>query len=61
MNSGLVIAIEPMINQGTGDVEILGDGWTVVTADNKLSSHWEHTVAVFPDHAEILTEKLDAF
>jgi methionyl aminopeptidase len=59
MSQGLVIAIEPMINQGTGDVEILEDGWTVVTADGKLSSHWEHTVAVFHDHTEILTETLE--
>ncbi|MDR3276618.1 MAG: type I methionyl aminopeptidase [Treponema sp.] len=55
MMNGLVIAIEPMINLGTGDVELLEDGWTVVTADRRLSAHWEHTVAVFRDHAEILT------
>ncbi|MDR2094574.1 MAG: type I methionyl aminopeptidase [Treponema sp.] len=59
MGRGLVIAIEPMINLGTGDVEILEDGWTVVTADGRLSSHWEHTVAVFPDHTEMLTEALE--
>jgi methionyl aminopeptidase len=56
MTSGLVIAIEPMINIGTEDVEILEDGWTVVTADDSLSSHWEHTVAIFSDHTEILTD-----
>jgi methionyl aminopeptidase len=56
MSGGFVIAIEPMINLGTGDVEILEDGWTVVTADDKLSAHWEHTVAIFQDHTEILTE-----
>jgi methionyl aminopeptidase len=56
MTGGLVIAIEPMITQGTGDVEILDDGWTVVTADGKLSAHWEHTIAIFADHTEILTE-----
>jgi methionyl aminopeptidase len=56
MTAGLVIAIEPMINLGTGDVKILDDGWTVVTADDRLSAHWEHTVAIFPDHTEILTE-----
>jgi methionyl aminopeptidase len=56
MTGGMVIAIEPMINLGTGDVEVLDDGWTVVTADDKLSAHWEHTVAIFPDHTEILTE-----
>jgi methionyl aminopeptidase len=57
MTGGMVIAIEPMINQGTGDVEILEDGWTVVTTDRKLSSHWEHTLAIFSDHTEILTEE----
>ncbi|QQO11236.1 type I methionyl aminopeptidase [Breznakiella homolactica] len=56
MVQGLVIAIEPMINLGTGDVELMDDDWTVVTADSKLSAHWEHTIAVFKDHTEILTE-----
>ncbi|MDR1910141.1 MAG: type I methionyl aminopeptidase [Spirochaetaceae bacterium] len=56
MSAGMVIAIEPMINQGTGDVDILDDGWTVVTADRRLSSHWEHTIAIFADHIEVLTE-----
>jgi methionyl aminopeptidase len=56
MVSGMVIAIEPMINQGTEDVAILEDGWTVATSDGKLSSHWEHTIAIFGDHTEILTD-----
>jgi methionyl aminopeptidase len=55
MSEGLVIAIEPMINMGTGDVEVLDDGWTVVTTDRACSAHWEHTVAVFNDHTEVLT------
>jgi methionyl aminopeptidase len=59
MQSGFVIAIEPMINLGTGDVNILDDGWTVVTADRKPSAHWEHTVAIFKDHTEVLTTRLD--
>lgn len=59
MTRGLVIAIEPMINLGTGEVELMKDGWTVVTADHKLSAHWEHTIAVFSDYTEILTEKID--
>jgi methionyl aminopeptidase len=59
MTGGLVIAIEPMINLGTGDVKVLKDGWTVVTADNKRSAHWEHTVAVFSDHTEVLTGNQD--
>ncbi|MDR1248962.1 MAG: type I methionyl aminopeptidase [Treponema sp.] len=58
MSAGMVIAIEPMINQGTEQVEILDDGWTVVTRDSKLSAHWEHTIAIFSDHTEILTEPL---
>ena len=59
LRGGMVLAIEPMINLGTGDVEILDDGWTVVTADGKVSAHWEHTIALFPDHTEILTDPLD--
>jgi len=54
---GMVLAIEPMINIGTGDVCQLDDGWTIVTADGKLSCHEEHTVAVFADHTEILTAR----
>jgi methionyl aminopeptidase len=56
MTEGLVIAIEPMINLGTGKVDVLDDGWTVVSSDRKRSAHWEHTVAIFRDHTEILTE-----
>lgn len=53
--SGMVLAIEPMINLGTADVVKIQDGWTIVTADGKPSCHMEHTVAVFPDHTEVLT------
>ena len=56
LGGGMVLAIEPMVNSGTGDVETLEDGWTVVTADDGLSAHWEHTVAIFQDHTELLTE-----
>jgi len=59
LTGGMVIAIEPMINAGTADVETLDDGWTVVTADDRLSAHWEHTVAILPDHTEILTEPVE--
>ena len=59
LKGGMVLAIEPMINLGTGDVDVLDDGWTVVTADGKVSAHWEHTIAIFPDHTEILTDRLD--
>ena len=54
---GMILAIEPMINIGTADVDVLDDEWTVKTADRKLSAHFEHTVAVFADHTEILTKR----
>lgn len=52
---GMTIAIEPMINSGTGDIEMLADGWTIVTADGSLSAHFEHTVAVTENGPVILT------
>jgi len=52
---GLVIAIEPMVNAGTSDVFTLEDGWTIVTADHKLSAHFEDTVAITSDGPRILT------
>jgi len=55
IKAGMVLAIEPMINLGTGRVVLLDDDWTVKTADGSLSAHWEHTIAVFRDHTEILT------
>lgn len=55
IQAGMVLAIEPMINLGTGDVDLASDGWTVLTSDGKWSCHEEHTVAVFPDHTEVLT------
>ena len=55
IKKGMVLAIEPMINLGTEKINILDDDWTVVTADGKVSAHFEHTVAVFEDHTEILT------
>ena len=51
---GMTIAIEPMINQGTHEVKELKDGWTVVTADGKLSAHYEHTVLITPEGEPIL-------
>ncbi len=53
---GMTIAIEPMINAGTHEVSILGDGWTTVTKDGRLSAHFEHTVAITPDGPVILTD-----
>jgi methionyl aminopeptidase len=58
MLAGLVIAIEPMLTEGTGAVDLAEDGWTVHTADRGLSAHWEHTVAIFPDRTEMLTERV---
>ena len=55
IKKGMVLAIEPMINLGVDDVRVLDDEWTVLTMDKKISAHWEHTVAVFADHTEILT------
>lgn len=51
----LVIAIEPMINLGTKNVRQLKDGWTIQTADNKPSAHYEHTIVVRKDKAEVLS------
>lgn len=53
---GMVLAIEPMINAGTGDVKELNDGWTVTTADGKLSAHYENTVALTENGIVILTD-----
>jgi methionyl aminopeptidase len=55
LRPGLVLAVEPMITQGGHEVEILKDGWTVVTADGKLAAHFEHTIAVTDDGPRILT------
>ena len=55
LKQGLVLAIEPMVNMGTDRVEILSDGWTVVTLDGKPSAHFEHTVAITKNGPEILT------
>ena len=52
---GMVLAIEPMVNMGTAAVKVLGDGWTAVTRDGKLSAHFEHTVAVTSKGPLVLT------
>jgi len=54
LRAGMVLAIEPMVNAGTPDVETLDDGWTAVTADGSLSAHFEHTVAITEKGPEIL-------
>ncbi len=55
LREGMVLAIEPMVNIGSWEVEILNDQWTVVTADRSLCAHFEHTVAVTSGGPEILT------
>ncbi|HEV3155793.1 MAG TPA: type I methionyl aminopeptidase [Candidatus Baltobacteraceae bacterium] len=55
LRPGLCLAIEPMITEGTHEVQTLADGWTVVTLDGKLSAHFEHTVALTEDGPKILT------
>ena len=52
---GMTLAIEPMVNAGTAEVRILKDGWTVLTADGKLSAHYENTVLITDGEPEILT------
>jgi methionyl aminopeptidase len=56
LKPGLVLAVEPMVNQGTDQVLILEDGWTVVTRDGQPSAHFEHTVAVTDNGPQILTQ-----
>jgi methionyl aminopeptidase len=55
LNAGMVLAIEPMINEGGSDIVIRGNGWTAATKDGKLSAHFEHTVAVTEEGADILS------
>lgn len=55
LRPGHVIAIEPMVNEGTDDVRTLSDDWTVVTKDRRLSAHFEHTIAVTKDGRDVLT------
>jgi methionyl aminopeptidase len=52
---GMVLAIEPMVNAGSYDVKLLDDGWTAITADGRMSCHYEHTVAITQDGPEVLT------
>ncbi|MCY3824788.1 MAG: type I methionyl aminopeptidase [Nitrospinae bacterium] len=55
LKAGMVLAIEPMLNMGVHDVKVLSDEWTVVTADEKLSAHFEHSVAITEDGPDILS------
>ncbi len=54
LRPGMVLAIEPMVNAGGPEVDVLGDGWTAVTADGRLSAHFEHTVAITGDGPMVL-------
>lgn len=55
LRAGLVLAVEPMITEGTHLVETLRDGWTVITGDGKLAAHFEHTIAITEEGPRILT------
>jgi len=55
LEEGMVLAVEPMVNAGGAEVRTLDDGWTAVTADGRLSAHFEHTLAVTRDGPEVLT------
>ena len=57
LKSGMVLAIEPMVNAGTYKVKVLDNGWTVVTQDGELSAHYEHTVAITEQGPVILSVK----
>lgn len=56
LEEGMAIAIEPMVNEGTWQVKVLKDGWTVVTADGKRSAHFENTIVITENGPEILTK-----
>jgi methionyl aminopeptidase len=56
LRDGMTLAIEPMVNAGVSKVNILEDGWTAVTADGRLSAHFEHTVAITEDGPRVLTK-----
>lgn len=55
LKNGMVLAIEPMINEGGYEVEVLPDGWTAVTKDRSLSAHFEHTIAITEHGPKVLT------
>lgn len=57
LRPGMVLAVEPMVNQGTDEVMILEDQWTAVTRDSKLSAHFEHTVLITEGGPEVLTRR----
>ena len=56
LKTGMTLAIEPMVNMGRCEIQILGDNWTAVTKDGSLSAHFEHTIVVTDNAPEILTK-----
>jgi methionyl aminopeptidase len=59
LKPGMTLAVEPMVNVGTHEVEVLDDGWTAVTKDRKLSAHFEHSIAITENGTLILSGALD--
>ena len=59
LQAGMTFTIEPMLNLCRKEIKTLGDGWTVVTKDHKLSAQWEHTILVTENGAEVLTLRAD--
>jgi methionyl aminopeptidase len=57
LKPGLVLAIEPMVNAGSADVDMLDDQWTAVTKDRRLSAHFEHSVAITENGPVILSQR----
>lgn len=55
LREGMVLCVEPMVNMGTFEVKVLDDGWTIVTADNQPSAHFEHMIAILADGPRVLT------
>ncbi len=55
LEPGMTLAIEPMVNEGTKEIEILDDGWTIVTADGSLAAHYENTILITENEPEVLT------
>lgn len=59
IKAGMVLAIEPMVNMGAHDVEVLGDKWTVITKDRRWSAHFEHSIAATEEGPRVLSRRLD--
>lgn len=59
LKEGMIFTVEPMINAGKRHCKLMGDGWTVITKDRKLSAQWEHTCLVTADGVEVLTLRND--